>query len=106
MDAKAIGLLLIVALVSVAACTTSPHAQIMEATTGADGRTLELVVGTCNADLTTKTEESPTQVTVTVTARNDTSDDCLDGVVVHLDRPLGDRRLVDGATGETVRIQP
>lgn len=94
-----------VALFSMVACTRSFQAEIMEASARADGRTLSLAVGTCNADLTVKTEESATQVTVTVTARDDTSDDCLDGVVVHLDRPLGDRRLVDGATGEAVAIE-
>jgi hypothetical protein len=42
--------------------------------------------------------------TVTVTARNGTSDGCLDRVVVRLDEPLGDRQLVDGATGQVVAV--
>jgi hypothetical protein len=55
----------------------------LEASTQGDERTLNLIVGTCNADLTTEVDEPRSQVVVTVTARNDTSDDCLDGVVVH-----------------------
>ena len=70
-----------------------------------DERTLNLIVGTCNADLTTEVDESRSQVVVTVTARNDTSDDCLDGVIVHLDQPLGDRQLLDGVTGSRVPVK-
>jgi hypothetical protein len=64
-----------------------------------------LIVGSCNADLTAEVEESPSQVTVTVTARDDTSDDCLDGLIVHLDQPLGDRQLLDGVTGDVVSVR-
>ena len=96
--------ILVVALISMAACTRSFEAEIMEASVGANGRALSLDVGTCNADLTATTEESRDRVTVTVTARNNTTDDCSD-LVVHLDRPLGDRQLVDGATGEAVAIE-
>jgi hypothetical protein len=70
-----------------------------------DGRTLKLIVGSCNADLTAEVEESPSQVTVTVTARDDTSDDCLDGLIVHLDQPLGDRQLLDGVTRDVVSVR-
>jgi hypothetical protein len=44
-------------------------------------------------------------VTVTVTARNDTSDDCADALIVHLDQPLGDRQLLDGVTGDLVPVR-
>jgi hypothetical protein len=84
-------------------CSASAH--ILEASIQGDGRTLNLIVGTCNADLTTEVDESRSQVVVTVTARNDTSDDCLDGVVVHLDQPLGDRQLLDGVTGSRVPVK-
>jgi hypothetical protein len=86
------------AAVVLSACSTT-GAHIVEASARADGRTLNLTVGSCNADLTAVVEESPSQVTVTVTARDDTSDDCLDGLIVHLDHPLGDRQLLDGVTG-------
>ncbi len=67
-------------------------------------RNLRLVVDSCNAELSAEIDERPTTVRVTVTARHDTNDDCLDGLVVHLERPLGDRRLLDGATGRPVTV--
>ncbi len=70
-----------------------------------DGRTLNLTVGSCNANLTAEVEESPSQVTVTVTARDNTGNDCLDGLSVHLDQPLGDRQLLDGVTGDVVSVR-
>jgi hypothetical protein len=78
---------------------------IEEASITADGRTLELIVGSCNADLSVEVDESASRVTVTVTARNDTSDDCQDGVTVHLRRPLDERSLIDGVTGDLVPVQ-
>jgi hypothetical protein len=92
------------AAVVLSACSTT-RAHIVEASARADGRTLNLTVGSCNADLTAEVEESPTQVTVTVIARDDTSDDCLDGLVVHLDHPLGHRQLLDGVTGDLVSVR-
>jgi hypothetical protein len=92
------------AAVVLSACSTT-GAHIVEASARADGRTLNLTVGSCNADLTAEVEESPSQVTVTVTARDDTSDDCLDGLIVHLDHPLGDRQLLDGVTGAVVSVR-
>jgi hypothetical protein len=92
------------AAVVLSACSTT-GAHIVEASATADGRTLNLIVGSCNADLTAEVEESPSQVTVTVTARDDTSDDCLDGLIVHLDQPLTDRQLLDGVTGDAVSVR-
>jgi hypothetical protein len=98
-----LGAAVLVAMV-LSACSTRGVA-IEEASITADGRTLELIVGSCNADLSVDVDESPSRVTVTVTARNDTSDDCLDGVTEQLRRPLGERSLVDGVTGDTVPVQ-
>jgi hypothetical protein len=81
------------ALSGVILSACSANADILEASIQSGDRTLNLIVDTCNADLTTKVEESRSRVVVTVKARNDTSDDCADSVVVHLDQPLGDRRL-------------
>lgn len=92
------------AAVVFSACSTT-QAHIVEASARADGRTLKLIVGSCNADLTAEVEESPSPVTVTVTARDDTSDDCLDGLIVHLDQPLADRQLLDGVTGDVVSVR-
>ncbi len=104
MRARLSGLPIVLALVAMTACATSFQAKIIEASAAADGRTLRLAVDTCNADLMARTEESPSQVTVTVTARHDTNDDCQDVLVVNLERPLGTRQLVDGAAGEAVAV--
>ena len=32
-------------------------------------------------------------------------EDCMDGVTIELDRPLGDRALVDTSTGEAVEVE-
>jgi outer membrane murein-binding lipoprotein Lpp len=94
-----------VALLAMLLSACSANADILEASTQGDERTLNLIVDTCNADLTIEVEESRSRVVVTVKARNDTSDDCLDGVVVHLDQPLGDRRLLDGGTEGLVPVK-
>jgi hypothetical protein len=93
------------ALLGMILSACSANASILEASTQSGDRTLNLIVDTCNADLTTKVEESRSRVVITVKARNDTGDDCLDGVVVHLDQPLGDRRLLDGGTGGLVPVK-
>jgi len=93
------------ALSGVILSACSANADILEASIQSGDRTLNLIVDTCNADMTTKVEESRSRVVVTVKARNDTSDDCADSVVVHLDQPLGDRRLLDGGTGGLVPVK-
>ncbi len=70
----------------------------------ADGRELVLTVDSCNADVSAEVDESPSRVIVTVTARNDTSDDCADRIVVHLNQPLGTRQLLD-VTGARVPVE-
>lgn len=71
-----------VAAVVLSACTNG--ANIMDASARADGKTLGLIVASCNADLTAEVVESPSRVIVTVTARNDTTDDCADRLIVTL----------------------
>jgi hypothetical protein len=51
-----------------------PPGRISWGLVTADGRTLELTVRSCKADLTAKIEESASRVTLTVAARNDTND--------------------------------
>ena len=92
------------AAVVLSACSTT-GAHIVEASAREEAVRLNLTVGSCNGDLTTEVEESPSQVTVTVTARDDTNDDCLDGLIVHLNQPLGDRQLLDGVTGDVVSVR-
>jgi hypothetical protein len=71
-----------------------------------DGSILSIEVPTCNgAPEVTMLEESEDEVRVEVVSqRQRGGDDCLDGVQVELDRPLGDRALIDVTSGRTVRV--
>ncbi len=82
------------------------HPEISpQAGLGPDGITLEFGVDTCNADLEASVVESAATVEVTIVARDDTTNDCRDTLTVVLDYPLGDRELVDGATGRVPEVR-
>ena len=83
-------------------CSTNP--EISEAYLSADGKTIDLGVNSCNDDLSVQVIESETTVEVTVTAKNDTNDACSDAIKITLEQPMGDRLLIDGSTGETLRV--
>jgi hypothetical protein len=71
-----------------------------------DGSILSIEVPTCNGDPeVTMLEETEDEVRVEVVSqRQRGGDDCLDGVQVELDRPLGDRALIDVTSGRIVRV--
>lgn len=96
--------LLLCLLILLAACSST--AQIFEAYVTEDGRELQLGVNSCNADLKVEVREDEERVAIRVTVRNDTMDDCMDGVTVALEEPLGERELVDAATGQAVPVRP
>lgn len=98
-------LALAVAVLAVGCGLVPQDARILQAAIAADDPTrLELMVDSCNADVSTDVVESADEVVVTVTVRNDTQDDCADLAVVELDEPLADRAVVDGARGEPVPV--
>lgn len=70
-----------------------------------DGR-LVANLNVCNAgENTVQVSESDGEVLVT--ARTDgpvAGDECSDGIAVPLNDPLGDRELVDGTTGEPIKV--
>lgn len=70
-----------------------------------DGVTIEFGVDTCNADPDASVVESDTRVEVSITAKNDTTDDCRDHLIISLDSPLEGRELVDASTGETLEVR-
>lgn len=81
-------------------------ADIQDAFVSPDGRTLELIVGACNADLTAVVDESGDTVEITVTAKNENRGaDCAGGIQVSLDSELGDRSVIDGSNGQEVNVQ-
>ncbi|MBO9554721.1 hypothetical protein [Cellulomonas sp.] len=64
------------------------------------GDVLHLWIDTCNGDPASEVVETDDDVTVTiVSTRRNPGDACQDVVEVALSEPLGDRTLVDGATG-------
>lgn len=70
---------------------------------------LEVSVDTCNRNPVVTVEETSDEVHLTVAAdepSGDGVDDCMDGAVVSLDAPLGDRTVVDDSTGERVDVNP
>jgi hypothetical protein len=66
-----------------------------------DTAVLHLWVDTCNGDPETDVVEAADDVTVTVVStRGNPGDACQDRVTVTLTAPLGNRRLLDGSTGQ------
>lgn len=68
------------------------------------GAVQSVSVDTCQGDPVAAVEENDQTVTITVTStKRSPSDACLDHIRVELDRPLGDRQVIDGATGGAAR---
>ena len=69
-------------------------------------RTLRVTVASCNKNPTGDIVETAETVTITAFARPAGRDEnaCADGLALTLDSPLGERAVVDGATGRTVPI--
>lgn len=97
---------LVIVAVFVGACSLVPRSVAITSASLVQGdeQRLSLGVDTCNADHRVDVEETATEVTVTVTARNDTSDDCQDGLEVRLREPLDGRSLIDGESGQLVHV--
>jgi hypothetical protein len=68
-----------------------------------DERQLSLSVFGCNADYDVEIEDTASEVTAAVTARNGT-DDCLEDVVIDLASPLAGRPLIDALRDEEVVV--
>ena len=69
--------------------------------------TLDVVVASCNKQPTVQVTEDDGVVTVTAFALPSDprgEDGCADVVIVRLDQPLGDRRVVDGFSGDNVTV--
>jgi hypothetical protein len=66
---------------------------------------LALTVTSCNAEVSAELVETATSVRVAVESKGgDRPADCADGIEVRLDRPLGDRRVIDEHTGNVVAV--
>lgn len=76
---------------------------IVGASLTGDGRVLVVEHVGCAGELDADVEEQADAVVVTLPA-DDASCDAVQGTTVRLDASLGDRRLVDGTTGEAVTV--
>lgn len=80
-------------------------APITEAYVRPDGAQLEVSVGTCNQDPRVTAVETAEEVRLSSNEKlpRGGSNDCQDFDLVTLSAPLGDRPVVDEATGKEVR---
>lgn len=71
-----------------------------------DTQTLTVSVNTCNAHPRVAVVEGEQVITLAVQADPQPvgADDCADSISVELGAPLGDRRVIDGATGEELAV--
>jgi len=86
----------------------SHEVEVINAMLSSDQRTVTLAVGSCNAEPSADVSESRREVRIRVRADRDSTDDCADSLIVHLEDPLDNRRLIDvngGTTGEGEAIQ-
>ncbi len=88
--------------VGLGGCASDPQLT-REVGVSPDGLVLGFGIGTCNADITTTVEETPTEVIVTPEVRNnDRGSDCRDAFTVTLAEPLDGRVLIDGRNGDVL----
>lgn len=102
---SALALLLVYALWG---CGGSDEGGMILTATQEEGVTIRLEIAACDGEVTgTSVREVADEVTVTVTAEDDGSDeDCGAAyVTVELNEPLGARRLLDGSTGKQVDLR-
>jgi hypothetical protein len=104
-----VGLVCLLGLLSLTGCRGQP--TIMEVWATDDDLVIEVILDTCNADVSVDVVEYDDRVVVRATNHDahliDTgSDDCRDGVRVDLEKPLGDRRVTDSSGVEIVVTQP
>lgn len=91
-----------VALIGLPACATGREpAPVDGVTVDGDDRTLNVGVGFCG-NVRVDVVETDDVVTLTAWGGADAGGDCASGATVVLEQPLGDRRVVDGSTGNEV----
>jgi hypothetical protein len=92
-----------------AGCSSRGAVGILQHEVGVkvDGRTLTLLVESCQGRPKATVHESPTQVRIEVRSeihRGGQRTACADGLTVRLKQPLGDRSVMDVKTGRTLEI--
>jgi hypothetical protein len=97
---------LVVVAVLLSGCSLIPRSvPVTEASlVDGDDRRISLTVSTCNAADTVEVDETASEVTVAVTARNDTTDDCQDALTIELSSSLASRPLIDARSGDEIIV--
>lgn len=103
---RPLGLVVAAVVVVTTACAGAHDVAILDAQVYDGGRSLSLGIATCGAsNIEVEVTESETAVNVAVSAVGGTGGDtCMDGTGVELSMPLGDRVLIDDATGMEVPV--
>lgn len=95
----------ILVAVAATACMRTPTVTEVALLDGAT-RTLTVAVNTCNA--TPRAAVTETDQVVSISVRSDRppfgSDDCADSIDIELEEPLGERRVVDGTSGDELAV--
>jgi len=99
----AVAILAVLSLVS-AGCSSWREADVTAAIRSPGGTRISLQIGTCNARLRSRVEETEREVRVLVTARGGHVNDCADAHTIFLSEALGDRLLIDESDGEPVGV--
>lgn len=99
----AVAILMVLSLV-LTGCSSWQDADVKEGWRSPGGTRISLLIGTCNARLRSRVEETEREVRVLVTARGGHVNDCADAHTIFLSEPLGDRLLIDESDGEPVGV--
>lgn len=114
---KNFGMRLLTGLTLAAAASTSGCAlvshqsdvAILQVHGEASSNELDLSIDSCNAELAVAVDEGDEDIVLTVSMKpqlGDGREDCLDSAKVALTRPLGERVVIDTATGEELPVTP
>ena len=99
----AVGLLLAVVLFP--GCSDDRAVTVQSASTSG-GLDLTLLLNSCtDEEPVVEVTEDPGAVRVRVFERGSSDGDCADGVAVTLERPVGDRQLIDDVEGAAVYVE-
>lgn len=101
---RLVGLLLLLALGVVLYVDPGP-VELVDASLQ-NSTTVVLYFERCNAEPIAKVQESPSAVVILVSTTEPGYGECLGAVTVHLEQPLDDRMIVDGATFHAINLRP
>lgn len=105
MTCRALGVFAALALV-LGGCSFTTHPSVLDVAGDPASTELIMSVESCNQDPKVTAEETLTEVRLRVTADADNDDDCLDSASVSLEAPLGDRAVIDDASGNRLPVRP